>query len=411
MINTLNLFIKIINDKENNKTNIKSIIRCKNGWNNNNNNSFKYEYKDIKLNVVIEINNNIAIIGEIQFTLNWMVQFKSLKSHSLYSIERLCEFTDNFNEISPFLMDKNKQLFTLAINGDKKGISSFIINNNIKSNQLLNIINDKNQTVLAPICEFNHIQCLKLIINNYSNNEIFINSLQTGDTFIGDTPIDYAFKKNAIDIIKFLSIKYPKIMLKYNNSLHFAMRFDNVEFLKLYLSMINIENISFEKLEKKLNTKFKNESPFIIASKYGSINCIKIFIEWIINNNDKLLKSILFFQTKQGDIPFTFLCINGYIQCLSLLFNKLLLLNNKKLIKQQIYHKNNSGNNAFMKSILRNQQKSAKFILDLIQSNDEKIKYLKLENKKNETCQQIAIRRDNKQFAQIINEWIIKYSK
>eukprot|EP01083_Nonionella_stella_P020026 55563_1 len=406
MINALKLLIVNINDAEHNRTCIINIVRCKNGWQSFlNEKDIKYQYNDIKVNVVIQSpRTKQAIIGEIQFTLDFMVQFKTSKSHALYSVERLSEFTDNFKAISPFLMDKNKQLFTLAINGDTKGISKYMINNNIKSDELLNIVNDKNQTVLAPICEFNHVKALKLVIHNYSNNETLIKALQTGDTFVGDTPINYALKKNAKNVIQLLIARYPTIMMNYNDSLHYAMMFDDVAYLEQYLSQISA-------VEKRINIKMKNESPFLTASKYGSIHCIKALFDWINNTkNDGLLKSILLFKNKSGDIPLTFLCLHQHMECMQLVLERTKQIN-ATLIREMIWHQNNVGNTVFMKSVAKNQLKSAECVFNWIDTKEDKIKYLKLQNKRNETVQQIAIRRNNSELAEMINGWMIELSK
>ena len=91
------------------------IVRDKNGF-------IEYirdgvQYADIKLNVLIKGKHN-NIIGEVQFLLNVMKEFKD-KAHNLYAIQRREEaITNSVSKILPLLMDTKTRLFISAINGN-----------------------------------------------------------------------------------------------------------------------------------------------------------------------------------------------------------------------------------------------------------------------------------------------------
>ena len=84
------------------------------------------QYADIKLNVLIKGKHN-NIIGEVQFLLNVMKEFKD-KAHNLYAIQRKEEaITNSVSKILPLLLDTKTRLFTSAINGDIKELCKVCI--------------------------------------------------------------------------------------------------------------------------------------------------------------------------------------------------------------------------------------------------------------------------------------------
>ena len=73
---------------------VKDILRLKNGFNKVRlwKESKDYQYFDIKLNILIETNNNgNNIIGEIQFLTKWLLKFKQM-AQKCYSIKRRNDF-------------------------------------------------------------------------------------------------------------------------------------------------------------------------------------------------------------------------------------------------------------------------------------------------------------------------------
>ena len=99
---------------------IKSILRIKNGFG-----QFKeikkdssLGYCDIKCNILIEF-ENIAIIGEVQFLLSFMLKAKRM-SHKLYEFERKKEYFYKLNEIISYSHNHeliiNKMNHIIAVN-------------------------------------------------------------------------------------------------------------------------------------------------------------------------------------------------------------------------------------------------------------------------------------------------------
>ena len=104
-------FINCINNQSNNG-NIVKIARIKNMFRTKliDNVSKKYNYCDIKINVIIEY-NNICLIGEVQFLLKFMLKVKTM-GHSLYNVKRRKDFMNQVNTITDALYNdesKNKK--------------------------------------------------------------------------------------------------------------------------------------------------------------------------------------------------------------------------------------------------------------------------------------------------------------
>ena len=122
---------------------IKSILRIKNGFNqfinfDLNKNKQQIGYCDIKCNVLIEL-QNIALIGEIQFLLSFMLKAKQM-SHKLYEFERKKEyFYELYNMISYSNNNEsllNKMNHIIAVH-DMKKLSQFLLYSDKNKTQFL----------------------------------------------------------------------------------------------------------------------------------------------------------------------------------------------------------------------------------------------------------------------------------
>eukprot|EP01084_Bolivina_argentea_P280918 480512_1 len=155
----LKQFIAAINN-DRNKTCIKHIVRCKNGWS-----VFDLQdpnYSDIKLNVLISC-NGIDLIGEIQLLLKIMSEYKK-KAHKLYSISRKVEFIENFINLQTTL-------------------SSFENNEGRNELHLLNC-------VLCYLCKKND-RFAYSEIKQISNEKMFKEALGLNSEIDGLTPIHH----------------------------------------------------------------------------------------------------------------------------------------------------------------------------------------------------------------------------
>ena len=84
---------------------LKRVVRIKNGFGSIPDESWnvdllKFDYADIKLNVVIENEKeNVRLIGEIQFLLSFMLEAKK-KGHSIYGFVRKQDYFEQMYQIS-----------------------------------------------------------------------------------------------------------------------------------------------------------------------------------------------------------------------------------------------------------------------------------------------------------------------
>ena len=121
LLKTLNKFIDYVNDKnesqkenDNSGCEIIEILRLKNGfgdilnWKSVND----CQYCDVKLNVLIVKDNNISMIGEIQFLLKWVSVAKKM-GHKYYSIVRKEDFIYDCNNL--LKNDLNYELYSSKI--------------------------------------------------------------------------------------------------------------------------------------------------------------------------------------------------------------------------------------------------------------------------------------------------------
>ena len=108
---------------------IKHIIRIKNGfnkiedesWNTNIN---KFQYCDIKVNMLIEY-NNVKLIGELQFLLSFMLTSKKM-SHIVYSFVRNETFFNNLNKLA---FESKEKVMNKIILNQNAGLLSNLLEN------------------------------------------------------------------------------------------------------------------------------------------------------------------------------------------------------------------------------------------------------------------------------------------
>merc|ERR1712228_828852 len=130
--------------------NIIAIARDKNGF-------IEYlkeaQYADIKLNVVIKGKHN-SIIGEVQFLLRVMKEYKD-KAHNLYAIQRKEEaITSSVSAMLPVLLNQQKEIKGIASSGSVKKMCSLMVIQNLSIKQVAD-----NGTFLK-VCSLGHLQLL-----------------------------------------------------------------------------------------------------------------------------------------------------------------------------------------------------------------------------------------------------------
>eukprot|EP01084_Bolivina_argentea_P266354 451753_1 len=153
---------------------IKQIVRTKNMFNKFDTKNPKYA--DIKMNVLI--NGKPNVIGEVQFLVLKMAQFKHI-SHRFYDITRQNEWYNNiFNVLSTHKSIKTSLMIATDL-GSKSRICNLMITHGITQEKWLQR-NEYNQNILYNMCKLNHAKAFKLLLNITTNKKelvenIFIN--------------------------------------------------------------------------------------------------------------------------------------------------------------------------------------------------------------------------------------------
>ena len=170
------------------------MVRVKNGFN-----TFSFdnaEYTDIKFNVMVKGKDH-NIIGEMQFLFKEMFEYKKI-AHSLYSIERTQEFVDNMTKILDIKLDLTKQLFIHASRDNYKGFSDLMVTNDFKPKDLLQL-NQRNQSILTPICAVNAPRALSYLVKLIEHDEVIKALIKKRLVFPdsdGNYPLRLAVEKN-----------------------------------------------------------------------------------------------------------------------------------------------------------------------------------------------------------------------
>eukprot|EP01083_Nonionella_stella_P146997 463063_1 len=239
MLAAMNLFVNKIQYYQSGA--VIGIVRAKNGF-------IEYvqstQYADIKLNVLIRSKQN-NIIGEVQFLLRRMKQYKDI-AHNLYSIERTKDVIESsFAKILPLLLDEEKQLFIASNMGSVKKICKIMVVNN-KSTQDIMKSNEGEQNILHNVCRFGHSK-LFFYLKSVLPTESFV-SYVLSSSHAGATPLERALQNNQISIVKdLLGMKQISDIYSQKQQIYrlliwlFAFNTD-MDFARYVLTALNIPN-------------------------------------------------------------------------------------------------------------------------------------------------------------------------
>eukprot|EP01084_Bolivina_argentea_P283043 484653_1 len=189
--------------------NIIGIARVKNGF-------FEYvkevQYSDIKLNVLIKGKRN-NIIGEIQFLLIKMMDYKNV-AHNLYGIQREQEYVElSVTNILPLLLDEDKQTFIAGNMNDRKQLCSLMAVNNKTEKDIMKISKETGETMLTPVCKVKQ-EKMFIFLKQIINRDLFIDRLFHPDTEYDRNPIEFAVKARCMSIIKHI-FNIDKVIQRY----------------------------------------------------------------------------------------------------------------------------------------------------------------------------------------------------
>merc|ERR1712228_645921 len=115
------------------------------------------QYADIKLNVVIKGKHN-NIIGEVQFLLRAMREYKDM-AHNLYAIQRKEEaFKSSVSATLPILLNQQKEIMEVACRGNVKKILSLMIVQNKGIKDVMFVDKQSGNTILTKVCYLGHLK-------------------------------------------------------------------------------------------------------------------------------------------------------------------------------------------------------------------------------------------------------------
>ena len=202
-IKSLQQGIELITNKIKNKECgvIVDIVRTKNGF-------IEYShdapsYADIKLNVLIVGKYN-SVIGEIQFLLTKMMEFKK-RAHSLYGVTRKEEFVENMSLVLPTMLDLDRALFVSGNEGDVKSLCNLMVTHNKQKEDLVMIDNESNESILHNICWLGHVKAFKFLRSILDKN-MFLNRLVLPNRY-NDNPIKGILENTDYEM---MSVIFPK---------------------------------------------------------------------------------------------------------------------------------------------------------------------------------------------------------
>eukprot|EP01084_Bolivina_argentea_P022874 42541_1 len=109
------------------------------------------QYADVKFNVLIHhTKKNISIVGEVQFLLKTMMNFKK-SAHNLYEITRNQEYVENVMEVLEIVNDKNKMIFVAGNLGDVNSLCELMVAHNKTPKDLLIVDPASKESIVVNI--------------------------------------------------------------------------------------------------------------------------------------------------------------------------------------------------------------------------------------------------------------------
>eukprot|EP01083_Nonionella_stella_P301851 1037915_1 len=185
------------------------IVRTKNGFH-------EYvkspQYADVKFNVLIEGKSN-NIIGEVQFLLRTMKEFKD-KAHNMYSITRQKEYHQvSVSSILPILLNHDKQLFVAGNMGNAKSLCNLMVISNKTEEDIMKVDEKSSESILANICGLGHLKALKFL-RGIISKDLFIERMFLQNRY-NNTPIEGAIMGNQYLMVKYI-LRMDEVKQRYD---------------------------------------------------------------------------------------------------------------------------------------------------------------------------------------------------
>eukprot|EP01084_Bolivina_argentea_P194416 333564_1 len=297
LLSALELFINKVSYYQSGS--IIGIVRVKNGF-------MEYikqsQYSDIKLNVLIKGKTN-NIIGEVQFLISTMKQFKT-KAHNLYSVQRQKQFIDNsVSLILPMLLDSDKQSAVSGNMGNVKALCELMVINNKTHEDLLKF-DKRGESILNNICWLGRVQAFNFL-KSIVKRDLFVDKL-LADSDSG-TPIDAMIKHNRIVLLK-TAFGLPEVQQRLHKNkkssdtfIRTAMVRANKNTIDLLLNEFSIDNIQelvFEDDKYQMNMI----EDCLLYDKANNLNDIMSIdgIKKHLVNNEHLLWRLIYWLFRTG---------------------------------------------------------------------------------------------------------------
>merc|ERR1712228_490360 len=259
--------------------NIIAIARDKNGF-------IEYleeaQYADIKLNVVIKGKHN-SIIGEVQFLLRAMKEYKDM-AHNLYSIQRKEDaFKSSVSATLPILLNQQKEIFGIASSGNVKKMCALMITQNLSFKDLMSVDKKNGNIVFHNICNLGHLELLLFLEAKMTRQEFVEHMFRSHSR--DQKCIENAIIFSHLSITKHLfDMKEIQDRYKNNDPMIFRMCFylftynSNAHFTDYVLSALQI---SKEKIVQMLSYKCPQQPGYKKGGiKYHQFTIIGRIISW-----------------------------------------------------------------------------------------------------------------------------------
>jgi len=221
------------------------------------------QYADIKLYVVIKGRHN-SIIGEVQFLLRAMKDYKD-KAHNLYAIQRREEMMkESVSKILPFQLNEEKKILREGCRGKVKQICSLMILQNKKINDLMFVDKASGNNILHRVCTLGHVR-LFLFLESMMSPKQFIEHIFVSD--ISDVnAMEYAITNSNVTIVEHL-VSMKEVQQHYQNNDELIFRLCYNLFVlnsdhNLTESVLSALQISKDKVREMLSYKCPKQAAF-----------------------------------------------------------------------------------------------------------------------------------------------------
>ena len=295
---------------------IVEICRIKNGFV-----QYKHEaatYTDIKFNVVIK-GHKISIIGEVQFLLKRMFEFKKI-AHRLYSIQRNQEYVDDLSELLPTKLDLTKQLFIFAARNNIDGITDLMVTHGFDQNDILQI-NQQKQSILTPICAVNCEKVFRFLMHSMPKEIIKERLLlpEASKSYPLKRAIQYNHYNGVLKLI-FTDDKFGLLQQKDyagKTPLEICWSFNRGK-----CALLVLQNVSrWEDRLKMIEYSGGDTSSLQFALKSGDYECCE-FIFSQLDYNKRLKSTLLTYKTWRAESNYHYAARSGNLEVLQLLLSK-----------------------------------------------------------------------------------------